>query len=136
MAPPKTPGTKRGTIQGAITNNLIKYTIRAAPIPTALVEFLRDNLATLKRMEQEQGTADGGPSTRENGYEEEDYDAQGEVTRKPSIKPEDFWRGLQEACQKAGGDWAEVVDRIWAFGPQKAGSCMLIDARPGGQPNA
>lgn len=139
MAPPKTPGAKRGTIQGTITNNLVKFTIRAAPIPGTIVDFLRDNLATLKRMEQEQASADRGSSTRVavDGYdEEEDYDTQGEVARKPSIKPEEFWKGLQEVCQKVGGEWADIVDKIWAFGPQKVGSCMLIDARPGGQPNS
>ena len=137
MAPPKTPGAKRGTIQGTITNNLVKFTIRATPIPETIVEFLRDNLATLKRMEQEQGSADRGSSTGRDEYdEEEDYDTQGEVARKPSIKPEEFWDGLQEVCQKAGGEWADVADKLWAFGPQKVGSCMLIDVRSGGQPNS
>ena len=138
MAPPKTPGAKRGTIQGTITNNLVKFTIRAAPVPAAIAEFLRDNHATLKRMEQEQGSADrGAPARGDDGYdEEEDYDTQGEVARKPSIKPEEFWKGLLDVCQKAGGEWVDIVDKIWAFGPQKVGSCMLIDARPGGQPNS
>jgi len=37
---------------------------------------------------------------------------------------------LEEVCKKAGGDWDKgIVDRIWAFGPLKAGGCLLIDAR-------
>ncbi|KZT73840.1 P-loop containing nucleoside triphosphate hydrolase protein [Daedalea quercina L-15889] len=137
MAPPKTPGAKRGTIQGTITNNLVRYTVRAAPLPKTIVEFLLDNLATLKRMELEQGATERGSTLYVDGVEdEEDYDAQGEVTRKPSIKPGEFWRALQQRCGEVGGEWADVVDKIWAFGPQRVGSCMLIDLRPGRQTNS
>lgn len=35
------------------------------------------------------------------------------------------------SARRLGGEWADVVDRVWAFGPQRVGSCMLIDSRPG-----
>ncbi|KAH9841508.1 P-loop containing nucleoside triphosphate hydrolase protein [Rhodofomes roseus] len=133
MAPPKTPGAKRGTIQGTITNNLVKFTIRAAPVPTQIVEFLQDNLATLKHMEVEQGSERGNMN---GAGEDEDHDAQSEVIKKPSIKPEEFWKELQQTCEKVGGEWGDVVDKIWAFGPHRVGRCMLIDTRSVGQPNS
>ncbi|KAH9936252.1 uncharacterized protein B0H18DRAFT_973049 [Fomitopsis serialis] len=110
MAPPKTPGAKR--------------------------DFLLDNLATLKRIEFEKSSTERGSSAHADGLEEEDYDTQGEVMRKASVKPEELWRALQQACQEVGGEWVDVVDKIWAFGPQRVGSCMLVDLRSGGQPNS
>jgi hypothetical protein len=50
--------------------------------------------------------------------------------RKPSVRPDQFWTGLEGVCKQIGGDWDKnVVDRIWTFGPHKAGGCLLIDAR-------
>lgn len=57
-------------------------------------------------------------------------DDSGEAFRKPSVHPDQFWTGLEEVCKQAGGDWGKsIVDRIWAFGPHKAGGCLLVDAR-------
>ncbi|KZT11987.1 translation elongation factor 2 [Laetiporus sulphureus 93-53] len=126
MALPKISGARRGTIHGSIPNNLVKFTIRAAPLPKKLTEFLLDNLATLKLMDYEQGT-----ERVQLAQENEEYDVQGEIMRKPSIKPEEFWRALVDVCKEVGGEWADVVDRVWAFGPQRVGSCMLVESRPG-----
>jgi len=30
---------------------------------------------------------------------------------------------------KAGGEWVGIAKRIWAFGPQSAGTCILADSR-------
>ena len=58
------------------------------------------------------------------------YDDSGETFRKPTVRPDRFWSALEDICAKAGGDWDKtIVDRIWAFGPHKAGGCLLIDAR-------
>ncbi|TFY69537.1 hypothetical protein EVJ58_g334 [Rhodofomes roseus] len=111
----------------------VKFTIRAAPVPTQIVEFLQDNLATLKHMEVEQGSERGNMN---GAGEDEDHDAQSEVIKKPSIKPEEFWKELQQTCKEVGGEWGDVVDKIWAFGPHRVGRCMLIDTRSVGQPNS
>ncbi|RPD62455.1 translation elongation factor 2 [Lentinus tigrinus ALCF2SS1-7] len=137
MAPPKTPNAKRGTMQGAAAQNLVKFTIRAAPLPAPILEFLLDNLAILRRMQQErkEGEGDGLNADDEEGLEDVDYDMQGEFIKKPTIKAEAFWPSLQEKCKEAGGEWTDIVERIWAFGPQRMGTCLLIDARSG-QPNS
>lgn len=137
MAPQKTPNAKRGTIHGAAAQNLVKFTIRAAPLPTVVLEFLLDNLAIPRRMQQERKAGEGDRSTAEedDGLGDEDFDVQGEYIKKPTIKTEEFWPLLHEKCKQAGADWADVTDRIWAFGPRRMGTCLLIDARPG-QPNS
>lgn len=133
MTPPKTPGAKRGTIYGTIHSNLVSFTVRAAPLPKKLLDFLQDNLATLKRMDSEQGS-----NMQENHFVEEDdeYDVQGEIVKKPSTKPEDFWNTFSERCREVGGEWADVADRVWAFGPQRVGSCLLIDSRSDAKSNS
>ncbi|KAF7768579.1 hypothetical protein Agabi119p4_7822 [Agaricus bisporus var. burnettii] len=49
--------------------------------------------------------------------------------RNPSVKPEQFWDALQDKCKEVGGEWEGITDKVWAFGPQRAGGCLLIDAR-------
>lgn len=140
MAPPKSGG-KRGTVQGAVSNGIIKFVIRAAPLPKDIFEFLRDNVMLLRRMQQEkqsnEGSAgsknqtDGASDDAEDVDDAEDADLQGEVLRRPTVRAEEFWPTLREMCKKAGGEWADVPERLWAFGPQNAGTCMLVDARSG-----
>ncbi len=133
MAPPKTPNAKRGTVHGAAAQNLVKFTIRAAPLPSVILEFLLDNLAILRRIQQERKEGEGATSNadEEEPVGDEDYDVQGDYIKKPTIKVEAFWPSLQEKCKEAGGEWADIVDKIWAFGPQRMGTCLLIDARAG-----
>ena len=139
MAPPKTPNAKRGTIHGAAAQNLAKFTVRAAPLPAPLLEFLLDNLAILRRMQQErkagEGDVEGFSIDDDEAPVDEDYDIQGEYIKKPTIKAEQFWPALHEKCKEAGGEWVDIADRVWAFGPQRVGTCLLIDARSG-QPNS
>lgn len=133
MVPPKTPNTKRGTIHGASALNLAKFTIRAAPLPAAIREFLLDNLAILRHMQQERkaGEDRGANSSEDEVGGDVDHDVQGDYIKKPTVKAEAFWPVLQERCKEVGGEWADVVDKIWAFGPQRMGTCLLIDARVG-----
>lgn len=139
MAPPKTPNAKRGTIHGT-AQNLAKFTVRASPLPSSILEFLLDNLAILRRMRLERKAGETYSSNNVEGEDEdaggdEDYDVQGEYIKKPTVKAEEFWNSLAEKCSAAGGEWADVVEKIWAFGPQRMGTCLLIDARSG-KPNS
>ncbi|KAI0356432.1 translation elongation factor 2 [Trametes cingulata] len=138
MAPPKTPNARRGTIHGAAAHDLVKFTIRAAPLHPVIHEFLVDNLAILRRMQQERKAGEEeNKGEEEDGAAEDDenYDVQGDYIKKPTVKAEQFWQTLEEKCRQAGGEWSDVVDKIWAFGPQRMGSCLLIDSRPG-KPNS
>ena len=61
--------------------------------------------------------------------DEQDVDLLGDVVRKSMISSEQFWDVFAEKCKDVGGEWEDVAARTWAFGPQKAGGCLLIDAR-------
>ncbi|KIJ59473.1 hypothetical protein HYDPIDRAFT_183983 [Hydnomerulius pinastri MD-312] len=131
MAPPKTPNAIRGTIKGASPQNLVTFTLRSAPIPDGILLFIQQNLTALRALLQERRSnegdiSDGGSYTATEGERPE---MQGDVVYTPSVRPEQFWGALEEKCKEVGGEWADIVDKIWAFGPQSAGSCLLIDAR-------
>ncbi|OCH91882.1 translation elongation factor 2 [Obba rivulosa] len=136
MPPPKTSGARRGTVHGSVTNNAVKFTVRATPLPDVIKEFLHDNLALLRRMELEQKTESPGSSDEEAADLEEEFDKLGELLKKPTVRPEEFWKVLENKCKEAGGEYSDVVSRIWAFGPRRAGTCILVDNRAGGSPNS
>lgn len=139
MPPPKTAGSPRGTVHGASSHDLIKFTIRAAPLPTEILEFVLDNLIILRRLQKERQSKEveaTGQVHEIDGAEgetgEEEEDVQADVARMPTVKPDQFWTTLKEKCKAAGGEWSETADKIWAFGPHGAGACLLVDARKSG----
>jgi len=130
MAPPKY-SSKRGLVNSSSTQGLVKFSIRAAPLPKSLLDFVLDNISILKKLQRERRNAlSGSVEDDDDADRERLHEDSGETFRKPTVRPDQFWSTLEEVCNKAGGDWDErVVDRIWAFGPHKAGGCLLVDAR-------
>jgi ribosome assembly protein 1 len=126
MAPPKTPNAPRGTIHGASSQNIVTFTIRASPLPRVILDFVLQNLTVLKTLQQK-----GGADDAEAEMDDEDGSnlIDGNIVRKPNVKPEQFWDALGDKCREAGGEWADIAECIWAFGPQNAGGCILVDSR-------
>lgn len=135
MPPPKTAGAPRGTIPAVSHQNLVTCTIRAAPVPEPINNFLRSNIAVLKRLQNERAAAEDGAEEAEID-EAETAAATGDIIRVPTVRAEMFWDALAKVCTECGGEWMNIVDTIWAFGPQNAGECLLIDARKDGAPNS
>jgi ribosome assembly protein 1 len=126
MAPPKTPGSPRGTVHGASFQNLVTFTIRAVPLPEVITDFLRSNLIIIKRLLADWSRTDSTPSEED---EAEKAATTGNILRVPTVHPGQFWKALQAKCDEAGPEWAGIADNIWALGPQGAGECLLIDNR-------
>ena len=131
MAPPKTPNAARGTMKGGSSQNIVTFTLRSAPLPDSILLFIQQNLEALRSLLQERKSTDRGTSDGNSSavIEADRPEVQGIVGHVPSVKPEQFWVALKEKCTEAGNEWVDIVDRIWAFGPQGAGGCLLIDAR-------
>ncbi|KIY72489.1 P-loop containing nucleoside triphosphate hydrolase protein [Cylindrobasidium torrendii FP15055 ss-10] len=127
MAPVKTAGSARGTMNGVSAQNVVTFTVRAAPLPTDVREFLLNNLAILRKLERDQ----------KDSNEDDDVDGEsamemdGEIARQPTVTADKFWPALEDVLRKAGGEWAGISDQIWGFGPHRAGGCMLVDKRKG-----
>src|SRR6266567_3866871 len=122
MAPTKTPNAPRGTIQSSSSQQVVSFTVRAAPLPASILDFILDNLSTWKSLQHDQKIQQGHCI-------DEEVDNYGDVIRRPTTSPEQFWEVFAQRCKEVGGEWADVADKTWAFGPQKAGGCLLIDAR-------
>lgn len=143
MEPTKTANAPRGTIRGTSAQNIVTFTIRAVPLTKPILDFVLDNLSIIKKMDRKaesnahNGTQSGDRAPQHGDQSTADaemeldveFDVQGEVARKPTVRPEQFWDALKELCTKAGGEWASLSDQVWAFGPQRAGGCVLVDAR-------
>ncbi|KAF9013346.1 P-loop containing nucleoside triphosphate hydrolase protein [Cyathus striatus] len=132
MAPTKTPNVPRGTIRGTSSQNILTFTIRAAPLPAPILKFLQHNILILKKLEHDRKVEQTGKEIPEE-EDEDTIDVYGDIIQKPTVKPEEFWDALKALCKEVGGEWEGIIDRIWAFGPQRAGGCLLIDVR---KPNA
>ncbi|KAF9485896.1 translation elongation factor 2 [Pholiota conissans] len=123
MASTKTPNAPRGTIKGSSSHQVVSFTIRAVPIPPPILEFILANLGIWKILLHNRAVQQGDLN------EEKEADGRGDVVRKPTVTPEHFWDVFAAKCKDAGGEWNDVAERTWAFGPQKAGACLLIDSR-------
>jgi len=123
MAPTKTPGAPRGTIIGQSTNGVVTFTIRAVPLPRKLLQFVMENISVLKALHR--SSQEGIPQEEVNDV----VDNYGEIIQKATTTPELFWDALGQKCKEVGGEWVDIVDKVWSFGPQRAGSCLLIDNR-------
>ncbi|KAK4050042.1 Cytoplasmic GTPase/eEF2-like protein (ribosomal biogenesis) [Microbotryomycetes sp. JL221] len=121
MVPSKHPEHPRGTLLGAVGSGLVKYSIRAVPMPSNITEFLTANLATIKRLQQDRR---GGLK-----IDEESDEARGDVTTDELavVKPDDFWQELDKVLEAAGKEWNGLADSVWAFGPRRIGPNLLID---------
>ncbi|THH15351.1 hypothetical protein EW146_g5098 [Bondarzewia mesenterica] len=135
MAPPKTTGSPRGTIHGSSHLDLINFTIRAVPLPSSIATFIRDNLSVLKHLQSERAAAEGSAGLLD-GDEEGQAAMSGDIVHKATVRSDEFWEALRQRCKEVGGEWTDIVDNIWAFGPHGAGECLLIDARKDGVPNS
>ncbi|KAF8630859.1 hypothetical protein AX17_005218 [Amanita inopinata Kibby_2008] len=145
MAPTKTPNAPRGTIRGVSSHNVVNFSIRATPLPRVILDFILDSISVLKSLQRERRVKelkiqsddqDQEETEQEEEFNQESFDIQGDFHRKPTVKPEQFWDTLRQKCKEVGTEWEEIIDRIWAFGPHRAGGCILVDARKGGTPNS
>jgi len=125
MLPSKAENGVRGTCKGVSAQGIVKFSVRAVPLPREILDFVLENTLILKRLQRNaEGNAD-------HDEDVEGGNVMGDVIRKPTVKPDQFWEALSEICKTVGGEWAAISTRIWAFGPRQAGGCLLIDSRPG-----
>ncbi len=137
MALSKTPGAPRGTINGAISHDLVKFTIRATPLPPAILDFILQNQITIRNLVNNEGTEQHGKYDSDGNAEQELVGhVHGDVDRTPTVSTDKFWETLHEVCQSAGEEWKDLDERIWAFGPRRTGGCILIDGRQGSLPHS
>ena len=124
MPPTKTPHALRGTIKGSSSQQVVSFTIRASPMPKVILDFILENLEVWKILQHNREVQQGNAPEKD-----EQLENYGDVVRIPTVTPEHFWDTFSEKCKEAGGEWVNVADKTWAFGPQRAGACLLVDSR-------
>lgn len=139
MASQKNKDLPRGTVTGVTASNQITIRIRVRPLPRAVTEFLDKNAAAIRRLyserraeEEEARKADD--QARSDSIAQDDDE--GVTTNGTStLSLAEFRRELQQAFQGVKGEreiWANVIDKIAAFGPRRVGPNILIDATKDG----
>lgn len=133
MAPPKTEGAPRGTIQGTASNGLVQFQIRATPLPAQVVTFLVQHNNSIQLMLRR-------ALRSESSHPSEEAVEEGEAEAKMAgalnsgaeaervLDPESFW-GVLEGVLKPlrETEWKGLADHIWSFGPKQIGPNVLVD---------
>lgn len=138
MSPPKNKDLPRGTVVGVTTSKQITVRLRARPLPEAVIEFLLKNAGAIRRLYSERKEQEEGrKGTAADG---EVVEGQAEAAEIPAadtgmLSLLDFREKLRSALAETKGQehiWADVVEKIAAFGPRRTGPNMLIDATQDG----
>lgn len=131
MVSPKTAGAPRGTINGTVLNGLVKFRLRAMPLPEGVETFLLSQQGAISRMlvrergdKEDEEETDVQEGTEGGSAESEGSEGQQEARQ---LSPEEFWTELERLLNKAGGDWVGAADRVWSFGPKRVGANLLLD---------
>lgn len=110
----------RGRFAGSSVASLVNVTIRTALLPPKIVEFLQSQTNTIANLmverdasREEETRIEGVPNASEGNVH--------------VLGPKEFWIKLEELFKQAGGEWQDVAESIWAFGPKRVGPNMLID---------
>ena len=133
MSPPKNKDLPRGTVIGVTPSKSISVRLRVRPLPASVTEFLEKNGRAIRQLyserkaedESKRGLIDNDGVADEHG---EADDMRSNDVGLLSIL--DFREKLRSAFAEAKGQenlWANVVEKISAFGPRRTGPNLLID---------
>jgi ribosome assembly protein 1 len=136
MNPPKDANLPRGTVIGETASKHVSVRLRVRPLPPSVTEFLSKNAGAIKRLyaerrAEEEGRTDENmhpeiTSSEDDGMQEAEQREMGHT-----LSLADFKKQLQDAFAAAKGQkeiWADVIEKITAFGPRRIGPNVLIDA--------
>ena len=134
MPPPKNKDLPRGTVVGTTTSKQITVRLRVRPLPDAVTGFLLKNAGTIRRLyserkEQEEGKTGTAADADNVGGQAEADEIPAADTGMLSLL--DFREELRSLFAEIKGQehvWADVVEKIAAFGPRRTGPNLLIDA--------
>lgn len=132
MAAPKDKSLPRGTVVVHTTSKQITIRLRVRPLPTAVTEFLENNVGIVRQLYAErQAKETAKQGVVENAEEVVDHGDEEAHPRIVDLKSMiDFRAKLQDTFTEAAAQsesWSNVVDKIAAFGPRRTGPNILVD---------
>ena len=134
MSPPKNKDLPQGTVVGVTTSKQISVRLRVRPLPDAVTVFLLKNAGAIRRLYSERKEQE--ESKKGMTADTENVDEQDEADEPPAadigmLSLLDFREKLRSVFAETKGQehiWADVVEKIAAFGPRRTGPNLLIDA--------
>ena len=135
MEPPKTKDFPRGTVIAQTSSKHITVRLRVRPLPTPVTGFLEKNAPAIRRLYAKKKAE---IESAKPGVESEADDAVDVEVAGTQDAPSDgllslieFKQNLEKAFSEDENTdksaWANVVERITAFGPRRTGPNILID---------
>lgn len=112
---------EKGLIEIRTANKLCSLRIRAMPLPEDVTQLLDKKSDLIKILV----TVSSATSMAERRQLAE----QVKLSTREALKC--FYQELCDAFKEAGSMWDEAVDHIWAFGPRRVGSNVLLNRIPG-----
>lgn len=130
MSPPKDPNLLRGRVVAVTPSKQVSIRIRTRPLPTVVTEFLVQNSTSIKSLYSKRF---------ETQEDQAEINEEGKLRQSKAklMDFEEFQEGLRKAFEAGAGAkereiWANVVDKLAAFGPRRVGPNLLIDFTPDG----
>lgn len=134
MNPPKDANLPRGTVIGETASKHVSVRVRVRPLPPSVTEFLSKNVGAIRRLyserREENNSSNGISGTENDGIQEAEVREIGHTLSFPEFKKQ-----LKAAFGEAKGQkevWADVMEKITAFGPRRIGPNILVDATKAG----
>ncbi|KAK6357051.1 Elongation factor-like GTPase 1 [Orbilia javanica] len=123
MPPPKNQNLPRGTVVISTPGKHVTFKLRVRPLPSKAVEYLEENVGTLKKFFAEKQSERDADDLMLLTVGEE---------AKGCLPIEEFEKGLQSvliagATKDTKNVWTDIVSKISSFGPRRAGPNILID---------
>ena len=132
MSAPRDKSLPRGAVVATTVSKQVTIRLRVRPLPSAVTEFIEKNAGFIRQLYAEK-------KAQENGSQEEDNELR-EITSREDMggNPQraglkstlDFRKKLQDTFAEASRQpdiWANVAEKIAAFGPRRTGPNILVD---------
>ncbi|KAK6536501.1 Elongation factor-like GTPase 1, variant 2 [Arthrobotrys megalospora] len=122
MPPPKNQNLPRGTVVISTPGKHVTFKLRVRPIPSKAIEYLEENVGTLKKFFAE----------KQSDRDADDLMLTAGEEAKGCLPIEEFEKGFQSALiagatKDTRNVWTDIVSKISSFGPRRAGPNILID---------
>lgn len=134
LLPPQNKELPRGAVVSKTTSAQITLRVRVRPLPREVATFLDKSAGVIRRLYSEKKAQEQAkrtsPTAENEGDDEQEID-NAPIAENGMLSMLEFREKLRETFAEAKGQesiWADVVEKIAAFGPRRTGPNLLIDA--------
>ncbi|KAI0199559.1 P-loop containing nucleoside triphosphate hydrolase protein [Astrocystis sublimbata] len=134
MRPTVNKDLGRGVVVGVSSSKQVSITVRVRPLPQNVTDFLLKNAASIKRVYAELHGKAEGEGNKDELLDQQDVEIDEDVVESQSLSIEELKEQLGKVLESGKGReaWKGIIDNIAAFGPQRTGPNLLIDATKDG----